>query len=308
MLTNKIIQPNSVNFNIPEGAVNGTLPGLLIPDPFTATFQLNPPLTITDGALIDIANAAFPYTQPNIAAPGELPAITNGNNRVTIQWNGVGYDFLLPTGLYSYPDVQYQLNAFAAGNGWCNAGTNLFVLTGINSTQQLVITVIPTVINAGAWGAAGTIPPNTRIIFTNPSPVSGLNDSIGEVLGFPTVGGGSILILTPGTTPQAFTSPNAADFATISAYILNCSLVSGSYINGTTGQLLYSFPLASYTPNSSAAFQATFRYPVPAFPGTHSRVSFFFTDNSGNRLPLRFFQGPVSISFIISHVKADGSL
>ena len=146
------------------------------------------------------------------------------------------------------------------------------------------------------------------ISFANPG-VLGLNDSIGDILGYPTGGAGSVLTIAGGVSiPQAFAAPFVANFAEVNSYILYVSTVKDSYSNGLTGQLLFAFPLGDYAPNTIAKYQSTSRYPVPASPGPHSQVTIYLTDNFGNKIPLRFFQGAIAFSFVISRNKADGSI
>lgn len=293
--------PISLNFNIPENPASGDLPGLTVPDAFTARFSVQPPLIIPSDACCDLINASFPYSVPNVAEAGELPGIPNGNNRITITWNGVTGDYYIPTGLYSYLDVQYALNQIAVDNLWIQAGEILFTLVGVQSTQSIVMVLTPTASMGGAFPAGAN-----ALSFVNPSVVTGKNDSMGELLGF-SVSGPSLVIPSGGTVSVSFNADTAADFANTTAYLLFCSIVRGSYFNGQAGELLYAFPLGQYATNSVATYQSAMRYPVPAQPGSHSQVSVYFTDNNGNKLPLRYFQGDISFSMVISKNKPDGS-
>lgn len=294
--------PIPLNFNIPENAITGTLPNLTIPDQFTARFQMSPPLIIPDNSCCDLTVASFPYSVPNIAGINQLPSIPTGNNRISINWNGTGlHDYNIDTGLYSYLDVQYALNQIAVIQGWILPSEQLFTLVGIQATQKIDIILTPTM-SMTTFPAGGII-----ISFANPG-VAFLNDSIGTILGFPTSGAGSILsVAGGGSLPVSFAAPNVADFAEVNSYILYVSTVKDSYSNGLTGQLLFAFPLGDYAPNTVAKYQSTLRYPVPASPGSHSQVSIYITDNFGNKIPLKFFQGAISFSFVLSRNKADGS-
>jgi hypothetical protein len=296
--------PLAINFNIPEGAATGSLSGLTIPDQFTARFQMNPPLIIPEGSCCDLTVASFPYSVPNIASANELPGIPTGNNRITIAWNGGPLtDYTVDTGLYSYIDVQYALNQIAVANLWILPGESLFTLVGVQATQKIDLILAPTA-SMGTFPAGGII-----INFVNPSPATTNNDSMGEILGFGTSAPQAILTVPGGgTTPVSFAAPFVADFAEINSYLLYVSTVKDSYSNGLTGQLLFAFPLGDFAPNTIAKYQSTSRYPVPASPGNHSQVLIYLTDNFGNKIPLRFFQGAIAFSFVISKNKLDGSI
>lgn len=300
--------PIPINFSIPAQLQTSTSAINLI-DNATAQVKMNPPLIIPDGCCIDLINASFPYTQPNIApASAGLATIPTGNNRVSIDFNSTGFvELTVPAGLYDYTDVQYAWNSYAISAGWVPpsaASQQLFIFTGISATQKLVITVDPLALAGGVFPAGGIV-----LDFTNPSPVSGLDDSIGEVLGFPTSGAGAILTVPgAGTTPESFTSPDAADFAATSAYALYMSLVTNSYQNGLQGQLLYVFPLGQFASNSVISWQSSLRYPVPAVAGNHSFVNIWTTDQAGNKLPWKYYQSPFNFSVTISRNKPDGSI
>jgi hypothetical protein len=296
--------PIPLNFNIPEGATTGIIPGLTIPDSFTARFQMNPPLVVPENACCDLTVASFPYSVPNIAGIGELPAISNGNDRISINWNAGGFqDYTIPTGLYSYLDVQYALNQIAVTQGWILPGEQLFTLVGVQATQTIDLIVTPTA-SMGTFPAGGIV-----LSFVNPSPATGNNNSMGNILGFGVTSPAAVLTISGGgSSPVSFAAPNVADFAEINAYLLYVSTVKDSYSNGLTGQLLFAFPLGDYAPNTVAKYQSTQRYPVPANPGNYSQVSIYLTDNFGNKIPLKFFQGAITFSFVLSRNKHDGSI
>lgn len=303
--------PIALNFSIPEQFAASTGSINLI-DPTTVEFKMSPPLIIPDGCCADLITASFPYSQPNVAAASDgLASIATGNDRVSVNFNATGFasgEIVIATGLYSYTDVEYALNQFAITAGWIPAAATsqqLFILTGIAATQQIVLTVDPAALTGGVFPAGGII-----INFTNPSPVSGLNNSMGDLLGFPTTGAGATLTVPGGgAVPISFLAPTAANFAATSAYVLYCSLITNSYQNGLTGNILYSFPLGgSGQTNSVISYQASLRYPVQVTSGTFSSVKVWTTDQSGNRLPWVFYQAPFQFSMIISKNKSDGSI
>lgn len=240
-------------------------------------------------------NGSIPYTSPNIGpSTASIPGFASGNNRVTITWPGVragaAYDYLLPTGLYGVDDLTQALNILAAastasgGMGLITdpALSPLFIFSGISATQQLILTLSPAGLSGGVFPVG-----NIVIDFTNPSAVSGKNDSIGPMLGWPVTGGGATItyVAASGATPVGFTGPNAANLAIATEYVLNCDVVSGSYIGGRTGTGVYSVPLGSWTPNSIISIEPKFTQPVPVGTYDINSMTWWVTDQSGNILP-----------------------
>jgi len=94
---------------------------------------LNSPIYIPKGTVdctVEVLQAAVWNTSPNIAAEF-------GNNRIRFGCNEVGYTFVIPDGLYSLTDLNTTISRLLA-----NAGlpSNLFLLSGDQSTQKTVIT------------------------------------------------------------------------------------------------------------------------------------------------------------------------
>jgi hypothetical protein len=309
--------PIPLSFSIPSTPSGGAVS---FPDGYTAQFQMNPPLILPDNCCCDLIQASFAYSQPNVARAGQLLSITNGNNRISINYAEGGWlDYFIPTGLYDYLDVAYALNVIArAQNGTADAPYNvnwnvtgsadLFTLNGISSTQKIVLTMNPAAFTSGTFPVAS--PTGFAISFTNPSPMPGrgsFNDSMGDLLGFGTASG-EIDTPSGGNQPAVFDGENVAGFSNTSAYVLYMSIITNSYKDGSTGQLLYSFPLGNSTPNSVVAYQSTIRFPVPIAAGTYSTVRIWTTDQSGNRLPWALYQSPFQFTCIISKNKADGSI
>lgn len=284
-----------IYFSIPAEYTSTQNNGPLLVNPSRVTFSINPPIKIPADHSCHLTSASICFSQPNVAgALDQVASISNGNNRITITYNGIGpADYLIPLGLYSVTDVELALNQIARDNGWVTGTTELFILTGISATQKIIFSVNPGALSGGVFPAGGII-----IEFINPSPATGLNNSMGPLLGFP---GSSPAIVIPGGGNTIFSvnAPNAANFANISAYNLYVSFLGNSYQNGSIGQLLYSFPIGSYTPNSVFQYQPSLKYPVPCQPNTYSTIDVWTTDQSGNLLPWKYYQSPFSFSCLI---------
>lgn len=312
--------PIPISFAIPEAYSATATGGPVLLDPYTVSYQLNPPLVIPGNSLCELVQASFAYSQPNLANPGVLQSVPNGNNRLSIKVGaGPWQDIVIPQGLYDYTDVQEQLNIYVrtwAPDGTQNppfivpsgTPTDLFQLIGISSTQKLIITLNPAALAGGVFPAIGGF----QVSFANPSPTgspSHTDDSIGPVLGWPVSGGGEAFTAPAGSN-VIFSeyAPNVADFGFTTAYSLYMSIVADSYLNGITGQLLYVFPLGAAAPNSIVAFQPSRRFPVQINAGNYSTINIWTADQSGNRLPWSLYQAPFQFSALISRAHADGSL
>lgn len=309
--------PIPITFAIPENySVTGTGAGdPTLLDAYTVRFKMQPPLILPENCSCGLTQASFAYSQPNIVGPGVLPRIPGGNNRLTMNFGVGNVDIVLDEGLYSDSDVQIALNNWARshdnsgaatppGTPIINGAADLFIITGISSTQKIVFSLNPLALNTGSFPAGGF-----TVSFVNPSPVTGLNDSIGPVLGYPTSGAGSSFN-TGALTTETYSNyaPNVAGFSDTSAYVLYMSIITNSYQNGSVGQLLYSFPLGAFETNSVASYQPTLRYPVQLNSGTYSAIDIWTADQSGNKLPWSRYQAPFQFSAIISKNKEDGSM
>lgn len=304
-MSGPVHQPIPFTLAIPAGFTAGSVSGqLTCTDGFTVQAQLSPNLVIRPDSEAHLIQASFAYSQPNIgSAASGIPGFPAGDDRVTINFNAGGAaDFIFPPGLYAVSDIATQLNLFANAQGWTtNPLVPLFVVTGIPATQTVVLTLQPSALTGGVFPAGGIV-----INFTNPSTVSGLNNSIGPILGWPVTGAGATLTVAGGgSAPVSFQAPNVANFALTTAYALYCSFVNGSYLSGLTGQLLTVFPLGTFQPNSVISFQPPLKFPAQAVAGTWASVSFYFTDQSGNRLLLSNFQAPTSFSMLIARATAS---
>ena len=302
-----VADPIPLSLSIPANYIQ-TLPGgPLLVDSSTVSFQLRPPLIIPAGCGCDLVEASFCFSQPNVGASGELASFGEGNDRITIQFGAnPSADFIIPTGLYSVDDVEFALNQIAAQQGWVNPGQSLFSLVGVAATQQILFGLNPAAITGNAFPAGGI-----TVSFQNPG-VNALNNSMGELLGFPTnpADPNYVVITAPGggTTTVTQLSPNPADFATISSYNLYLSILTNSYVNGVQGKLLFSFPLGNEVPNSVVEKLPPKRFPVPTITNSYSNIDVWTTDDQGRRLKWQYYQAPFSFSCLISKNKHDGSV
>lgn len=309
--------PIPISFSVPAGYTQtSNNPGEpILVDQYTVRFRMQPPLVIPENCSCGLTQASFAYSQPNIVGAAVLESAPSGNNRITMDFGAGDVDIILDAGLYDYLDVQAALNIWVRTHDTtggdappgtaivASGATDLFILTGISATQKIVFSLNPAALTGGAFPVGGI-----TVSFINPSPVSGNNDSMGDILGYPTDGSADFTTPSAGTAIYSDYAPDVADFAATSAYTLYMSIVTNSYQNGSTGQLLYSFPLGAYVPNSVASYQTTLRYPVPLNSGSFSTVDIWTADQSGRRLPWSYYQAPFQFSAIISKNKEDGSL
>lgn len=312
--------PIPISFAIPAG-YSATVPGgPILTDRYTVQFQFAPPLIIPENCSCGLTQASFAYSQPNIVGPATLQSAPNGNNRITFTFGSAAtgpVDVVLDQGLYDFVDVQTALNVWVRthdinggvappGTAIVSGVSDLFIFTGISSTQKLIFSMDPAALAGGVFPAGGII-----VDFENPSIVSGFNNSIGPVLGFPTdpLDPASTFTAPAGSSNiYSAYAPNVAGFSDTSAYTLYMSILTNSYQNGSSGQLLYSFPLGNYTPNSVVGYQATLRFPVQLVSGTFSAINLWTADQSGNKLPWDLYQAPFQFSAMISKNKDDGSM
>lgn len=314
--------PIPISFSIPAGYAATTSGGPILLDRYTVRFPFNPPLIIPENCSCALTQASFAYSQPNIVGAFTLQSAPNGNNRITIDFGAGFVDIVLDPGLYDFTDVQTALNIWVRthdinggdappGTAIVTGTTDLFILTGISSTQKIIFSL-----NPNAFSPAGFPVGGITVNFENPSPTADpahASDSIGPVLGYGTdaMGTTKFEFTTPsGATTEIFSdyAPNVAGFSDTSAYTLYMSIVTNSYQNGSSGQLLYSFPLGNYTPNSVVGYQATLRFPVQLISGTFSAIDVWTADQTGNKLPWDLYQAPFQFSAIISKNKEDGSI
>lgn len=300
-------EPIPLSFSVPTGYSQTLAGGPNLVGRSRVQFQMSPPVSIPKDCNCFLTSASFTFSQPNVAPVGAVPGITTGNNRITIAFGGgPSVDYTVPLGLYSLTDMQLALNQIARDQGWLATAGDLFILTGISATQKVIFSLNPAPLFGAVFPVGGIV-----ISFANPG-VAGLNNSMGPLLGFPTAGAGSTFT-APGTAPfnaQIFSqpAPNVANFANISAYNLYVSFLKNSYQNGSTGQLLYSFPIGAYAPNSVVAFQPSLSFPVQCASNSYSTIEIWTTDQAGNELPWEYYQSPFAFSCLISKNKPNGSL
>lgn len=297
-------EPIPLSFSVPTGYTQTVAGGPILVGRSRVQFQMAPPIIIPKNCNCFLTSASFTFSQPNVAPANTVPGITTGNNRITITFDaGPTVDYTVPLGLYSLADMQVALNQIARDNGWIVNPADLFLLTGIAATQKAIFSLNPAALMGGTFPAGGI-----TVSFVNPG-VAGLNNSMGPLLGFPTSGAGSSFS-APGGSSAVFSqpAPNVANFANISAYNLYVSFLKNSYQNGATGQLLYSFPIGAYTPNSVIAFQPSLHFPVQCAANAYSTIEIWTTDQAGNELPWEYYQSPFAFSCMIGKNKLDGSL
>lgn len=311
-------QPVPFTWSLPARFSPGQAVGnVMCLDRFTARISLSPPMRLAEEMSAYLHSASIPITYPNIGpASAVIPGFPNGNNRISITWPGVNggarTDYLLPAGLYGTTELQAYLN-FLAGTEQAEGGlqvtasvvSQLFTILSNQATQSINIVMNPAVITAPV---AGQFPAGS-IDFLNPG-AAGLNNSVGLILGYPTAGPGATLTFPAGqTVPEDYPAPGPANLALYAAYVAVLSCVSGSYSNGATGQLLFTFPLGGQdvVPNGITAFEPNLPYLVPVDSATYSVIDFSLQDDQGNRLVLANFTGPMTLSVMFSRYKKSGA-
>lgn len=262
---------------------------------------------------------SVPYVTPNVGDSSiNIPGFPNGNNRISFKFGPAAYlDCLIDEGLYGFEDLAFALNVWAASatehpdGPWISDPVNApcFYINAVQSTQKLIVTISPTTFLADADGsgnAAGEFPTDGILMnFVNPSPVSGLNDSIGELMGFLTndaaypAGGIVTMGSTASTVSDSVLANNSADMAFTTEYVLYTDLVTGSYTDGKSGGAMLRIPLGNQTPNSIIAIQFPFRRYMKNEPQQSiSTARFWWTDQNGLKLPSFGSEG-WSVSFDI---------
>ena len=271
---------------------------------------LSPPIRLDSARKWQIVPylISIPYTTPNLGpSAANVPGFPLGNSRFTLQFGSgsAAVDLVLPAGLYGIDDIAQALNNYAQTAGWIAdavAGP-AFSVTGIAATQQVIITVSPANFLANVLSTGNivsTFPTGGVIMtFTNPSAVSGLNDINGQMIGFPTTGGGATLTCGSGggTAAVSFTSPVKADLARLSAYIVYTDIATASYIDGASSNAIFTVPVGDKIPNTIVAIQPSFEQPVPVGQFTISSFRIWLTDQMGNYIPA--FSDDAIIAFSI---------
>jgi hypothetical protein len=210
---------------------------------------LNSPIYIPKGTVdctVEVLQAAVWNTSPNIAAEF-------GNNRLRFTYAEVIYDFIIPDGLYGLKDLNTTISRLFA-----NAGlpSNLFLLSGDQSTQKTVIT----------YTLAGV-----RIDFD-------ITDSIRTVLGFDArlspAGADSV-------AGQNDTSDSTAVFNRINSFFVRSSMVNnGLPLNNVGSGIIAAIPITA-PPGSQINYAPTIPIPVDAsnLPGNSLQfISFDLLD------------------------------
>ena len=184
---------------------------------------------------VEVLQAAVWNTSPNIA-------VEFGNYRFRFTYNESVYGFVIPDGLYSLTDLSTTISRLLANAG---LASNLFILSGDQSTQKTVIT----------YSVSGV-----RIDFTRP-------DSIRTVLGFDArlspVGGIS-------AAGQSDFSDNTAVFNRINSFFVRSSMVNnGLPLNNVGSGIIAAIPITA-APGSQINYAPTIPIAVDAsnLPGT----------------------------------------
>jgi hypothetical protein len=199
---------------------------------------LNSPIYIPKGTVdctVEVLQAAVWNTSPNIA-------VEFGNYRLRFTYRETVYAFVIPDGLYSLTDLNTTISRLLANAG---LASNLFLLSGDQSTQKTVIT----------YSVSGV-----RIDFTRP-------DSIRTVLGFDArlspVGGISAV-------GQSDFSDNTAVFNRINSFFVRSSMVNnGLPLNNVGSGIIAAIPITA-APGSQINYAPTIPIAVDAsdLPGT----------------------------------------
>jgi hypothetical protein len=200
---------------------------------------LNSPIYVPNGTVdctVEVLQAAVWNTSPNIAADF-------GNNKLTFSYAESVYNFIIPDGLYGLSDLNTTISRLLA-----NAGlpSNLFLLSGDQSTQKTVIT----------YTVSGVI-----IYFD-------VVNSIRTVLGFDarlSPGGGNSSV-----AGQNDTSDNTAVFNRINSFFIRSSMVNnGLPLNNVGSGIIAAIPITA-KPGSQINYSPTIPIAVDAsnLPGT----------------------------------------
>lgn len=170
------------------------------------------------------------------------------NNKCSVKWNAnttVQYDFTIPDGFYTIPQLNYFIQQQCVLNNlYCvnaNGDFVYFVELLINATRyacQINSYYLPTSANATTLGY--TIPAGASWSF----PAS--NKNIQFIV--PTTGFGDLLGFTAqtlpssvGSTNQQFLSNTTPQIAVVNSIILSCNLIQSKYTNPIN--VFYSIPI-----------------------------------------------------------------
>lgn len=213
-----------------------------------AQLDISPPIVIPQHArgLIALHSANIPFTSPNISQ-----SLYNNNTLVFSNDSGATQRTIsLVDGLYSVTSLNVTLNDYFINNGLPG---NLFTLTGDEATGDLLITYNST----------------TLIIYFNLS-------TIRSVLGFNSAVRGPF-------TPTGFTirSDSNPNFNSLQQYLIQCSICDGSYLNGSTNNILSPVSLTARAGNVIYYQPQNLIYSnVPH--RSISRISLALLDQNGN--------------------------
>lgn len=185
---------------------------------------LNEPISIPRNAInctLEVVKAQVWYVQPNISE--EIK-----NNQLEFVHNATTYNWTIPDGLYSLPDLNAYLSRQFVAEG---LDADLFDFAAENSTQKVVLT----------FNYAGT-----RINFT-------AANSVNTLLGFNAI---YYPLLVPSVAGESFTSQSTAALNRLETYLIHCSLVpNGIPINENGSNIIADIPISvDYSPGDLIVF------------------------------------------------------
>lgn len=193
---------------------------------------LNSPICIPKGSVdctLEVLQAAIWNTSPNIAA-------AFGNNQLRFSYAGNFYNFVIPNGLYGLRDLNAAISRLLAN---ASLPSNLFLLSGDDSTQKTIIT----------FTVAGII------IYFN------IANSIRTILGF---NARQSPLIGSSVAGQNDTADNPAVFNRINSFFIRSSMVNnGLPLNNVGSGIIASIPITAkpgsqinYSPNIPIAVDA----------------------------------------------------
>lgn len=193
--------------------------------------SMNTPIRIPAGTLectLETIQAAIWYTTPNIAA-------AYGNNLLSFSYNGTLYNLTITDGLYGVKDLNAIISRLLANSG---LPSNLFLITGDDSTQRTIIT----------YTLSGV-----QIDFT-------IANSIRTVLGF----NSRLSPATVSVAGQSDFSDNTAVFNRINSFFIRSSMVTGGLLLNNVGSSIIAAVPISAVPGSQINYSPTIPIPVDA--------------------------------------------
>lgn len=137
-----------------------------------------------------------------------FPNITPSNNVFSYTANGTPKTLTLPIGSYDVSTINSTIQDFLVANG--------------DTGKITISSIIPQL------KSSITIAANYTVNFTVPN-------SINVILGF------NARILNPGAAAATFISDNIVNINKVNSILVNCDLISDSYVNGVMSPVIYTF-------------------------------------------------------------------